>query len=147
MRLKDDLALMLDVPPRDVRLVIRDVGGNFGTRGAIFPSCAGGLGRTPDRPPREMDVGPHEALLSDYQGRDLAVEAELALDVRRQFSRHARLQHRQSRAPTRGNYSMVQKGVEIMSSIYRMPAAHFRARAVMSNTAPTRPYRSAGVPR
>jgi carbon-monoxide dehydrogenase large subunit len=45
-----------------------------------------------------------------------------------------------------GNYSMVQKGVEIMSSIYRVPAAHFRARCVMSNTAPTRPYRSAGRP-
>ena len=45
-----------------------------------------------------------------------------------------------------GNFSMVQKGVEIMSSIYRMPAAHFRARCVLSNTAPTRPYRSAGRP-
>jgi carbon-monoxide dehydrogenase large subunit len=45
-----------------------------------------------------------------------------------------------------GNFSMVQKGVEIMSSIYRMPAAHFRARCVMSNTPPTRPYRSAGRP-
>ena len=33
-----------------------------------------------------------------------------------------------------------------MSSIYRMPAAHFRARCVLSNTAPTRPYRSAGRP-
>jgi carbon-monoxide dehydrogenase large subunit len=44
------------------------------------------------------------------------------------------------------NYSMVQKGVEIMSSIYRMPAAHFRVRAVLSNTSPTRPYRSAGRP-
>ena len=33
-----------------------------------------------------------------------------------------------------------------MSSIYRIPAAHFRGRAVLSNTAPTRPYRSAGRP-
>ena len=45
-----------------------------------------------------------------------------------------------------GNYSMVQKGVEIMSSIYRVPAAYFRARCVLTNTAPTRPYRSAGRP-
>jgi carbon-monoxide dehydrogenase large subunit len=41
---------------------------------------------------------------------------------------------------------MVQKGVQMMSSIYRVPAAHFRARATLSNTAPTRPYRSAGRP-
>jgi carbon-monoxide dehydrogenase large subunit len=40
----------------------------------------------------------------------------------------------------------VQKGVQMMSSIYRMPAAHFRARATLSNTSPTRPYRSAGRP-
>ncbi len=46
-----------------------------------------------------------------------------------------------------GNFSMVQKGVEIMSSIYRMPAAHFRARCVTTNTTPTRPYRSAGPAR
>jgi carbon-monoxide dehydrogenase large subunit len=41
---------------------------------------------------------------------------------------------------------MVQKGVQMMSSIYRMPTAHFRARATLSNTSPTRPYRSAGRP-
>ena len=44
------------------------------------------------------------------------------------------------------SFSMVQKGVEIISSIYRVPAAHFRARAVLSNSSPTRPYRSAGRP-
>ncbi len=44
------------------------------------------------------------------------------------------------------NFAMVQKGVQMMSSIYRVPAAHFRARATLSNTSPTRPYRSAGRP-
>ena len=40
----------------------------------------------------------------------------------------------------------LRKGVGIMSGLYRIPAAHFRARAVMSNTPPTIPYRSAGRP-
>ena len=45
MRLKDDLATVLDVPASTVRVVMRDVGGNFGTRGMIYPEfCAGGLG-------------------------------------------------------------------------------------------------------
>jgi aerobic carbon-monoxide dehydrogenase large subunit len=44
------------------------------------------------------------------------------------------------------NYGPLKKGVEIMSSLYRVPAAHFRARAVVSNTMLTRPYRSAGRP-
>ena len=33
-----------------------------------------------------------------------------------------------------------------MSSIYHVPAVHFRARAVLTNTASTRPYRSSGRP-
>ena len=87
----------------------------------------------------------HEAFLSDYQGRDLAVEAELALDKKGNF-----LAMRGSNISNAGahttNFSPLQKGTEIMSSIYRMPAACFRARAVLSNTSPTRPYRSSGRP-
>src|SRR6202011_3652344 len=33
-----------------------------------------------------------------------------------------------------------------LTSVYRVPAAHIRARAVLSNTPPTNPYRSAGRP-
>ena len=87
----------------------------------------------------------HESFLSDYQARDLAVEAELALDDKGKF-----LAMRGSNLGNLGahttNFAMVQKGVQMMSSIYRMPAAHFRARATLSNTSPTRPYRSAGRP-
>jgi carbon-monoxide dehydrogenase large subunit len=36
------------------------------------------------------------------------------------------------------------KGVEIATGPYAIPAAHVRARAVISNTPPTNPYRSAG---
>ena len=32
------------------------------------------------------------------------------------------------------------------ASVYRIPAAHIRARAALTNTAPTNPYRSAGRP-
>src|SRR5262249_25030305 len=35
-RLKEDLAAMLDVPAKNVRAVMHDVGGNFGTRGYIY---------------------------------------------------------------------------------------------------------------
>ena len=78
-------------------------------------------------------------------GRDLAVDAELALDAKGNF-----LAMRGSNISNLGahttNFSPLQKGVEIMTSIYRVPAAHFRARAVLTNTSPTRPYRSAGRP-
>src|SRR5712691_8764241 len=146
VRLKTDLATMLDVPAESVRVLMQDVGGNFGTRGMIYAEFAlvAWAARRLRRPVKWI-CERHESFLSDYQGRDLAVEAELALDAQGNF-----LAMRGSNLGNLGghstNFSMVQKGVEIMSSIYRMPAAHFRARCVMSNTAPTRPYRSAGRP-
>jgi carbon-monoxide dehydrogenase large subunit len=146
LRLRRDLSLVLGVPETHVRLVIRDVGGNFGTRGAIFaeqPLVAWAARRL--RRPVKWTSERSELLLSDYQGRDLAVEAELALAADGTFLaiRGSNVGNLGSHT---GNFSMIQKGVEIMSSIYRMPAAHFRARAVLSHTAPTRPYRSSGRP-
>lgn len=146
VRLKHDLATMLDVPAQSVRVLMQDVGGNFGTRGMIYAEFAlvAWAARRVGRPVKWI-CERHESFLSDYQARDLAVEAELALDAQGGF-----LGMRGSNIGNLGghatNFSMVQKGVEIMSSIYRMPAAHFRARCVLSNTAPTRPYRSAGRP-
>jgi carbon-monoxide dehydrogenase large subunit len=146
VRLKQDLATILGVPPEQVRVLMQDVGGNFGTRGMIYPEfalvawAARKLGR-----PVKWIIERHESFLSDYQARDLDVEAELALDGNGNF-----LAMRGSNLGNLGghttNFSMVQKGVEIMSSIYRIPASHFRARATLSNTSPTRPYRSAGRP-
>ena len=146
VRLKTDLALILDVPPEKVRVLMGDVGGNFGTRGMIYPEFAlvAWAAKKVGRPVKWI-IDRHESLLSDYQARDLAVEAELALDDKGKF-----LAMRGSNIGNLGghttNFAMVQKGVQMMSSIYRMPAAHFRARATLSNTAPTRPYRSAGRP-
>ncbi|MGA2895606.1 MAG: molybdopterin cofactor-binding domain-containing protein [Xanthobacteraceae bacterium] len=146
VRLKNDLATILAVTPEQVRVLMRDVGGNFGTRGMIYPEfalvawAARKLGR-----PVKWIIERSESFLSDYQARDLAVEAELALDAKGRF-----LAMRGSNLGNLGahttNFAMVQKGVQMMSSIYRMPAAHFRARATLSNTSPTRPYRSAGRP-
>ncbi len=146
VRLKNDLALMLGVTPDKVRVFMQDVGGNFGTRGMIYPEfavvawAAKKLGR-----PVKWIIERSESFLSDYQARDLVVEAELALDDKGRF-----LAMRGSNLGNLGahttNFAMVQKGVQMMSSIYRVPAAHFRARATLSNTSPTRPYRSAGRP-
>ena len=146
VRLKDDLATILGVSSDKVHVLMGDVGGNFGTRGMIYAEFAlvAWAARKVGRPVKWI-IERHESFLSDYQARDLAVEAELALDAKGNF-----LAMRGSNLGNLGghttNYSMVQKGVQMMSSIYRLPAAHFRARATLSNTSPTRPYRSAGRP-
>ncbi|MBO0754142.1 MAG: molybdopterin-dependent oxidoreductase, partial [Bradyrhizobiaceae bacterium] len=86
-----------------------------------------------------------EGFLADYQARDLAVTAELALDRDGNFLAMRGMNVSNAGAHTT-NYSALQKGLEIMTTGYRVPAAYFRGRAVVSNTAPTRPYRSAGRP-
>ncbi len=145
-RLKDDLATILGVPADDVRVLMRDVGGNFGTRGMIYVEFAvvAWAARRVGRPVK-WTAERQEGFLSDYQARDLAVTAELALDRDGNFlaMRGANLSNAGAHTT---NFSPLQKGVEIMSTVYRVPAAYFRARAVVSNTAPTRPYRSAGRP-
>jgi carbon-monoxide dehydrogenase large subunit len=146
VRLKNDLATVLAVDSESVRVIMHDVGGNFGTRGMIYPEfclvawAAKRVGR-----PVKWLCERQEAFLCDYQARDLSVHAELALDAEGNF-----LAIRGSNIGNAGahttNFSPLQKGVEINSSIYRVPYADFRARAVLSNTSPTRPYRSAGRP-
>ena len=81
-RLKDDLATILAVPPDHVRVIMREVGGNFGTRGMIYPEFAlVAWASRRLRQPVKWTGDRHEAFLCDYQARDLAVTAELALDA------------------------------------------------------------------
>jgi aerobic carbon-monoxide dehydrogenase large subunit len=141
-----DLAMVLGVPPEEARVVMHDVGGNFGTRGgfnaefAVVTWAARRVGR-----PVKWTCERSEYFASDHQARDLAVTAELALDADGRF-----LAMRGSNLVNQGAYALafgsLNKGVEIMSSIYHVPAVYFRARAALTNTAPTRPYRSSGRP-
>jgi len=146
VRQKRELAWILGVDEEAVRVVARDTGGNFGTRNSFFPEFAlvAWAARRLARPVK-WTCERSEAFLSDYQGRDLTVEAELALDGEGNF-----LALRSSNLSNAGAHSVshvpLSKGASIMTSVYRIPAAHVRARAVLSNTPPTTPYRSAGRP-
>ena len=146
VRPKRELAEILGVPEERVRVVAADVGGNYGTRNAFYPEfalvawAARRLGR-----PVKWTADRGEAFLCDYQGRDLAVTAELALDREGRF-----LAMRGANTSNVGAHTVsfvpLIKGVEIMTGLYDMPTAHFLARAAVTNTPPTNPYRSAGRP-
>src|SRR4051812_14402352 len=146
VRQKGEIAAMLGVPPQDVQVVALDIGGNFGTKNSLFPEfpllcwAARRIGR-----PVKWTCERSEAFLSDYQGRDLLADVELALDRRGQF-----LALRGTHLSNIGGYASsivpLRKGIGICSGLYRIPAAHYRAQAVLSNTMPTIPYRSAGRP-
>ena len=145
-RLKNDLSTVLGISANRVRVLIGDVGGHFGARGMINTEDAVVAWSAMQLcQPVKWTCERHEAFLSDYQGRDLVVDCELALDEDGYFLA-MRGSNISNLGAYIGNFQPLQKGVEIMSSIYRMPVVHFRARAVVSNTTPTRPYRSAGRP-
>jgi aerobic carbon-monoxide dehydrogenase large subunit len=141
-----DLARALDVPAEEVRVLCEEMGGNFGTRNFFYPEwsllawAARRLGR-----PIKWTCERHEAFLTDYQGRDLAVEAELALDAKGKF-----LAVRSTNLSNLGAYPAsfvsLQKGMGLLSGVYHIPAAYARGRAAVTNTVPTTPYRSAGRP-
>jgi aerobic carbon-monoxide dehydrogenase large subunit len=145
-RPRKDVAHMLDVDESGVRVVAYDVGGNYGTRNNTYPEFAlvCWAARRCRRPVKWL-CERSEALLTDFQGRDLTVSAELALDAEGNF-----LGFRTSNLSNLGAYAAsfvpLTKGTELSTSLYRTPVAHARARAVFSNTVSTAPYRSAGRP-
>jgi carbon-monoxide dehydrogenase large subunit len=146
VRQKRETATILGVDLDTVRFIAGDVGGNFGTRNAFYPEFAlvAWAARRVGRPVK-WTCDRREAFLSDYQGRDLVVEAELALDAEGNF-----VGMRGSNISNAGantiSYVPLTKGVEIMTGVYGIPSPYFRARAVVSNTPSTNPYRSAGRP-
>src|SRR5437773_1303301 len=85
-RIRTGVAGALGVPESAVRVVAREVGGNFGTRNSCYPEfvlvawAARRLGR-----PVKWTGERREAFLADYQGRDLVAHAELALDAEGRF--------------------------------------------------------------
>ncbi|HVA15093.1 MAG TPA: xanthine dehydrogenase family protein molybdopterin-binding subunit [Stellaceae bacterium] len=145
-RERGDLASVLGVPIENVRALCGDMGGNFGTRNFFFPEyallpwAAKRIGR-----PVKWLGDRTESFVSDYQGRDLTVEAELALDQDGKF-----LAMRGTNISNLGAHTIVfvplRKGLGQMSGVYDIPAVHFRGCAVVTNTPPTTPYRSAGRP-
>ena len=116
--LRDDLARVLGVEADKVRVVCGDMGGNFGTRNffypeyALLPWAARRVGR-----PIKWTCERGEDFLSDYQGRDLAVTAELALDADGKFLA-VRASNLSNLGAQAASFVSLQKGIGLMSGVY-----------------------------
>jgi aerobic carbon-monoxide dehydrogenase large subunit len=145
-RTQTGVAGALGVPESAVRVTAREVGGNFGTRNSCYAEfvlvawAARRLGR-----PVKWTGERREAFLADYGGRDLAVRAELALDADGRFVgfRSANTSNVGAHAVS---FNPLNKGMAIATTVYHVPAVSMHGRAVVTNTSPTTPYRSAGRP-
>ncbi len=146
IRQRDDIAGALGVAKDAVRVVSGDVGGNFGIRNNTCPEfvlvawAAKRVGR-----PVKWACDRRDAFLTDFHGRDLASEAELALDENGNFLA-LRGVNTSNLGASAISFVPLAKGIAVSSSVYRIPVSHMRGVGVVTNTAPTSAYRSAGRP-
>jgi aerobic carbon-monoxide dehydrogenase large subunit len=146
IRQRNDIASSLGVPNEAVRVVSGDVGGNFGIRNNTCPEfvlvawAAKRIGR-----PVKWVCDRRDAFLGDFHGRDLTCEAELALDRDGNI-----LALRGTNISNLGagaiSFVPLAKGIAVSSGVYRIPVSYLRGLAVVTNTAPSSAYRSAGRP-
>lgn len=146
VRQKRELSQIFSVPFDSVRVVTKEIGGNFGTKNSFFPEFAMVVwGAKRVGRPVKWTCERHEAFVTDYMGRDLTVSAELALDAEGRFLA-LRSSNVSNVGAHSGSYVPLVKGVGLATSGYRIPLSHIKARAVLSTTMCTTPYRSAGRP-
>ena len=146
VRQRVELAMALGLPVERTRVVCPDTGGAFGTRTTLYAEqllvtwAARRLGR-----PVRWTSDRSEAFLADYQGRDLLTRAAIAFDADGAI--------RAMRTEVTGNigaytvsFVPVANNSRVTTTAYHVPVAHVRCRGVLTNTAPTAPYRGAGRP-
>jgi carbon-monoxide dehydrogenase large subunit len=86
-----------------------------------------------------------DAFLTDFHGRDLTSKAELALDAHGTFlALHAL--NTSNLGASAISFVPLAKGIAVYPSVYHIPASCIRGIGVVTNTAPTSAYRSAGRP-
>ena len=142
------LAATLHRPPESIRVLLPDVGGAFGSKGAIGPELAAvaaaaiRLGR-----PVKWTEDRFENFLSAYQGRGLEADVELALAADgRMLAVRAHLH------PDLGAYLLSTTPVSahttamLITGAYAIPAAEVTITGARTSKVPTGPYRGAGRP-
>ena len=137
------------IPEQNVRVVSRDVGGGFGTKGWQYAEhrlslwAARKVGR-----PVKWSSERSEAIQGDEHGRDNVIDAELAFDADGKIVglRVRTIANIGAYLSAIRNLLSVFSNVGTLIGVYNVPAAHVAVTCVHSNTSPTAPYRGAGRP-
>ena len=137
------------IPEQNVRVVSRDVGGGFGTKGWQYAEhrltlwASRKVGR-----PVKWSSERSEAIQGDEHGRDNVTDAELAFDDQGKIVglRVQTIANIGAYLSAIRNLLSVFSNVGTLIGVYNIPAAHVSVRTVHSNTNPTAPYRGAGRP-
>jgi aerobic carbon-monoxide dehydrogenase large subunit len=147
--LKANMAEIMKVEPKQLRVLSGHVGGSFGMKAAPFPEyvCVLHAARALGRPVKWTDER-SGSFVSDSHGRDHALTAELALDADGTF-----LAIRITNFGNMGGFlSAVApmpstiNTVKNVQSMYRTPLIEVSTKCVFTNTSHVSAYRGAGRP-
>ena len=147
-RPRAQLSRVLGLPDDRIRTIVPDVGGGFGSKGALAPEAAAAAIAAMDlsRPVRWIEDR-RENLLASYQGRGLDAEVEMAVGEGGQI-----LGVRARLIADVGAYLYPSTGgpplstAMLLTGVYDIPAAEVDLVGVATNKVPTGPYRGAGRP-
>ena len=149
-RVRSALAInIFRVPEHQIRVIVGDVGGAFGTKGWQYPEhklvlwAARRIGR-----PVKWQCERREAIPADEHARDNVSDAELALDPDGRFLaiRVRTLANVGAYVSSDRNLLATFGNVMTVVGVYTVPAAHVEVLSVLTNTNSTAPYRGAGRP-
>ena len=139
----------LNISEAKLRVIAPDVGGGFGYKGKLYPeeSVIAWAALKTNRPVRWV-ANRNESFLSDYQARDHATHAELALagDGNYLALRVKTIANVGAYVSTFGAAIPSAIYSALLAGVYRTPAISVECTGVFTNTVPTDAYRGAGRP-
>jgi carbon-monoxide dehydrogenase large subunit len=147
--MRNHLAQITGIAPDKLEIIAEDVGGSFGIRSTPYAEhllslfAAKQLGR-----PVKWVSTRSESFLSDYQGRALVLNGEIAIDENGKF-----LAFRWNDEADLGAYASpfgAMIGTQNLSvtcgGVYHVPVLYMQSRCAYTNTTPVSAYRGAGRP-
>jgi carbon-monoxide dehydrogenase large subunit len=147
--MKANIAALMNVEPKQVRVVSGNVGGSFGMKAAPYPEyiCVLHAARALGRPVKWTDER-SGSFVSDSHGRDHRVNAELALDAEGHFLavRLTIVGNMGGFLANVGPMPSTQNAVKNVQSVYRTPLIEVSTKCVFTNSSHVSAYRGAGRP-
>ena len=134
------------LPEHSMHLIAGDVGGSFGMKGGLYAEVplAAWAARKTGRPVKWISERT-EGHMADDQGRDMVVDAELALDGAGRFTAF-RLSSRNNLGAfvTMIGFGSTAGITRQICGVYATPAVYGEAAGVLTNTVPVSNYRAPG---
>ena len=147
--LRDRISHVLNIEPRELRVITTDVGGGFGMKIFNYPEyiCSLFASKKVGRPVKWISER-SEAFLSDTHGRDHVTKAKLAMDKDGVFL-GIKIDTIANMGAYLSNFAIfipTLAGTAMLAGCYKTPAIYVNVKGVFTNTPAIDAYRGAGRP-